>query len=67
MWVRKRLDIRWSELASALRDCLLCWERDARGEDLEELWSAGDAFVGTDDFGFLGVAELHVGSLRRAD
>ena len=45
MWVRKRLDIRWSELASALRDCLLCWERDARGEDLEELWSAGDAFA----------------------
>jgi perosamine synthetase len=45
MWVRKRLDIRWSELASALRDCLLCWERESRAEDLEDLWSAGDALA----------------------
>ena len=45
MWVRKRLDIRWSELASALRDCLLSWERESRAEDLEDLWSAGDALA----------------------
>jgi len=28
---------------------------------------ARDALVGTDNFGFFGVTELHVGSLRRSD
>ena len=44
MWVRKRLDIRWSDLGSALRDCLTRWNRAALADDLEDLWSpAGDA------------------------
>ena len=44
MWVRKRLDIRWSDLGSALRDCLTRWNRGALADDLEDLWSpAGDA------------------------
>jgi dTDP-4-amino-4,6-dideoxygalactose transaminase len=45
MWVRKRLDIRWADLASALRDCVLCWDRDARADDLQDLWSSDDAFA----------------------
>src|SRR5690348_8807265 len=40
MWVRKRLDIRWSHLGSALRDCLTCWDRHTLAEDLEDHWSA---------------------------
>ncbi len=44
MWVRKRLDIRWSDLGSALRDCLTRWNRGALADDLEDLWSpVGDA------------------------
>ncbi len=42
MWVRKRLDIRWSHLGSALRDCLTSWDRTALADDLEDLWSARD-------------------------
>ncbi|HEY2828287.1 MAG TPA: aminotransferase class V-fold PLP-dependent enzyme [Pirellulales bacterium] len=46
MWVRKRLDIRWSDLGSGLRDCLTCWNRAALADDLEDLWSASnDAFA----------------------
>ncbi|HTQ37688.1 MAG TPA: aminotransferase class V-fold PLP-dependent enzyme [Pirellulales bacterium] len=46
MWVRKRLDIRWSDLGSALRDCLTQWNRAALADDLEDLWSAAcDAFA----------------------
>ncbi|HZZ27911.1 MAG TPA: aminotransferase class V-fold PLP-dependent enzyme [Pirellulales bacterium] len=46
MWVRKRLDIRWSDLGSALRDCITTWNRAAAADDLEDLWSAaGDAFA----------------------
>lgn len=46
MWVRKRLDIAWSDLASALRDCLTCWDRATLAENVEHLWSPpGDAFV----------------------
>src|SRR5215471_15176388 len=46
MWVRKRLDIRWSDLGSALRDCLTRWDGASAAENLEDLWSAhGDAFV----------------------
>lgn len=44
MWVRKRLDIRWSDLGSALRDCLTRCNRAALADDLEDLWSpVGDA------------------------
>jgi perosamine synthetase len=42
MWVRKRLDIRWSDLGSGLRDCLTRWNRATLAEDLEDLWSAAD-------------------------
>lgn len=46
MWVRKRLDIRWSDLGSALRDCLVRWNRPEKIEDICELWSpADDVFV----------------------
>ena len=46
MWVRKRLDIRWSDLGSGLRDCLTRWDRATLAEDLEDLWSAAnDAFA----------------------
>jgi dTDP-4-amino-4,6-dideoxygalactose transaminase len=46
MWVRKRLDIRWSDLGSGLRDCLTRWNREALADDLEDLWSAAsDAFA----------------------
>ncbi len=44
MWVRKRLDIQWSDLGSALRDCLTRWNAAALADHLEDLWSAsGDA------------------------
>ncbi len=42
MWVRKRLDIRWSDLGSGLRDCLTRWDRSGLADDLEDLWSAAD-------------------------
>src|SRR5436853_2294655 len=42
MWVRKRLDIRWSHFGSALRDCLTCWDRATLADDLEDFWSAHD-------------------------
>lgn len=42
MWVRKRLDIRWSDLGSGLRDCLTSWNRASLSDDLEDLWSAAD-------------------------
>ena len=46
MWVRKRLDIRWSDLGSGLRDCLTSWDRTALADDLEDLWSgASDGFA----------------------
>ncbi|MCC7085807.1 MAG: DegT/DnrJ/EryC1/StrS family aminotransferase [Pirellulales bacterium] len=46
MWVRKRFDIAWSDLASALRDCLIRWDRATLAENVEDLWSPpGDAFA----------------------
>ncbi len=46
MWVRKRLDIAWSDLGSALRDCLTRWDRTTLAENVEDLWSPpGDAFA----------------------
>jgi perosamine synthetase len=44
MWVRKRVDIGWSDLAAALAHCLLPGSRAARAADIERLWSRdGDA------------------------
>ena len=46
MWVRKRVDIGWSDLAAALAHCLLPGSRAARAAELERLWSnAGDAIA----------------------
>jgi perosamine synthetase len=46
MWIRKRLDIAWSDLGSALRDCLTCWDRTTLAENVEDLWSPpGDALA----------------------
>jgi perosamine synthetase len=46
MWLRKRIDIAWSDLASALRDCLTRWDRTTLAENVEDLWSPpGDAFA----------------------
>ena len=46
MWLRKRLDIRWSDFGGALRDCLFCGDRIELADDLEDLWSAKeDAFA----------------------
>jgi perosamine synthetase len=39
MWVRKRLDIRWSDLGCALRDCVTRWDRQTLADEVEELWS----------------------------
>jgi perosamine synthetase len=39
MWVRKRLDIRWSDLGCALRDCVTRWDRKTLSEEVEELWT----------------------------
>src|SRR5262245_30591893 len=39
MWLRKRLDIRWSDFGGALRDCVTCGDRNGLTEDLEHLWS----------------------------
>lgn len=44
MWVRKRVDIGWADLAAALAHCLLPSDRKARAAELERLWSPdGDA------------------------
>lgn len=44
MWVRKRVDIGWSDLAAALGHCLVPGSRAARTAQLERLWSSkGDA------------------------
>ena len=39
MWLRKRLDIRWSDFGGALRDCVMCGDRAALVENLEDFWS----------------------------
>ena len=41
MWVRKRLDIGWSDLAAALAGCLIPRRQAAVVEQLERLWSPG--------------------------
>jgi dTDP-4-amino-4,6-dideoxygalactose transaminase len=46
MWVRKRVDIGWSDLAAALAHCALPSSRTVRAVELERLWSnAGDAIA----------------------
>src|SRR5215467_3950265 len=46
MWLRKRLDIQWSDFGGAARDCLFSGDRADLTDDLEDLWSArGDAFA----------------------
>lgn len=39
MWVRKRVDIGWSDLGAALAHCLLPDNRSARAVELERVWS----------------------------
>jgi dTDP-4-amino-4,6-dideoxygalactose transaminase len=46
MWVRKRVDIGWSDLAAALGHCMLPASRAARAAEVERLWSPeGDAIA----------------------
>ncbi len=45
MWVRKRVDIGWSDLGAALAHCLLPDNRAARTTELERLWSSDDDAV----------------------
>src|SRR5580704_16409678 len=42
MWVRKRLDVGWLDLASALVNCVAPRRRAALVARLERLWSHGD-------------------------
>jgi len=45
MWVRKRLDIGWSDLASAVVNCLTPRRRAALVERLEKLWSPAEEAI----------------------
>jgi dTDP-4-amino-4,6-dideoxygalactose transaminase len=45
MWVRKRVDIGWSDLAAALAHCLAPGDRATRAAKLERIWSHGDDAV----------------------
>lgn len=42
MWVRKRIDIRWSDLAVGLYHCLIPSDRQRASQKLESLWSSND-------------------------
>src|SRR4051794_25910830 len=43
MWVRKRLDIRWSDLGCALRDCVTRWDRNALAKEVVDVWTRGNS------------------------
>src|SRR6185369_9747418 len=46
MWLRKRLDIRWSDFGGALRDCVTSGDRTRLAADLQNFWSPqGDALA----------------------
>src|SRR5262245_21305060 len=46
MWLRKRLDIRWSDFGGALRDSVTSGDRIRLAENLEDFWSPrGDALA----------------------
>src|SRR5689334_7286568 len=46
MWLRKRLDIRWSDFGGALRDCVTSGDRTRLAKNLEDFWSPpGDALA----------------------
>ena len=46
MWVSKRLDFSWRDLAFGLAGCAVAWRRGAWEQRVEELWSSrGDALA----------------------